>query len=121
MEKYIRRKELYTMSTNPTDPRRQYPSTYFVDRSNQDEMTRLIVQDRLITTAMGGVLPEQPDPTNFPRMLDVRCGTGDCLIEAAKTCPTRSRLVSKDVHPRLTECARAQAKVKQRDDLVTCR
>src|SRR5260221_7656688 len=118
MERYIRRKELYTMSTNPTDPRRQYPSTYFVDRSNQDEMTRLIVQDRMITAAMGGVLPEQPDPTNFPRMLDVGCGTGGWLIEAAKTYPTMTRLVGIDVNTRLIEYAREQAKIAQVDDRV---
>ncbi len=48
------------MSTNPTDPRRQYPSTYFVDRSNQDEMTRLIVQATLPTfpeCSMSAVAP----------------------------------------------------------------
>ncbi len=106
------------MSPNPTDPRRQYPSTYFVDRSNQDEMTRLIVQDRLITVAMGGVLPEQPDPTNFPRMLDVGCGTGGWLIEAAKTYPTMTRLVGVDVNTRMIEYAREQAKIAQVDDRV---
>jgi len=106
------------MSTNPTDPRRQYPSTYFVDRSNQDEMTRLTIQDRLVTTAMGGVLPEQPDPTNFPRMLDVGCGTGGWLIEVAKTYPTMTRLVGVDVNTRMIEYAREQAKIAQVDDRV---
>ena len=42
------------MSTNPPDPRQQYSSTYFVeDRSNQDEMTRLTIQDRMLTIGMG--------------------------------------------------------------------
>ncbi len=101
------------MSTNPDDPRRQYPSTYFADRSNQEEMNRLIVQDRLVTAAMGGALPEQPDPTIFPRVLDVGCGTGDWLIEAAKTYPTMSRLVGVDVSTRVIEYARAQAQAEQ--------
>jgi hypothetical protein len=53
------------MST-PTDPRREHPSTYFVqDRSNEDELTRLQLQDQLVTASMGGVLPEQPDPAIF--------------------------------------------------------
>src|SRR5260221_7619623 len=112
------RKERDAMSTNPTDPRRQYPSTYFADRSNQDEMTRLIVQDRLVTAAMGGVLPEQPDPTNFPRMLDVGCGTGGWLIEAAKTYPTMTRPVGVDVNTRMIQYAREQAKIAQVDDRV---
>jgi len=51
--------------------------TYFVqDRSNQKELQRLIVQERMITEAMGGVLPEQQDPTRLQRVLDIGCGPG---------------------------------------------
>jgi len=51
--------------------------TYFVqDRSNQEELKRLIVQGRLVTDVMGGVLPEQQDPTQFHRVLDIGCGPG---------------------------------------------
>ena len=102
------------MSTNPDDPRRQYPSTYFVqDRSNQDEMTRLAIQDQMVTTGMGGALPEQPDPTIFKRALDVACGPGGWLIEAAKTYPTMTRLVGVDVNTHMIEYARAQAEAEQ--------
>lgn len=97
------------MSTNPTDPRRQYPSTYFADRSNQDEMTRLVVLDKIVTAGMGGVLPEQPDPTIFHHVLDVGCGTGGWLLEAAKTYPTMTRLVGVDVNTHVIEHARAEA------------
>lgn len=52
-------------------PKQEHPSTYFVqDRSNQEELDRLAIQDRLMTTSMGGVLPEQPDPSIFRRVLD---------------------------------------------------
>jgi hypothetical protein len=47
------------------------------DRSNKEEVQRLQLQDHLLTTAMGGVLPEQPDTLRFKRVLDignVRCG-----------------------------------------------
>ncbi|MBV9232223.1 MAG: hypothetical protein JOZ18_23140 [Chloroflexi bacterium] len=75
--------------SNPTDPRRENPNTYFVqDRSNEEEAIRLRVQDQMTTAGMGGVLPEQSDPTAFQRVLDVGCGTGNWLIEAAKTFPT---------------------------------
>jgi len=81
-------KERDAMS-NPTDPRRENPNTYFVqDRSNEEEAIRLRVQDQMTTAGMGGVLPEQSDPTAFQRVLDVGCGTGNWLIEAAKTFPT---------------------------------
>ncbi|HLI06498.1 MAG TPA: hypothetical protein VKV40_08020 [Ktedonobacteraceae bacterium] len=42
------------------EPRRERPSTYWVqDRSNAEEMTRLRLQDQLATAGMGGVLAEQ--------------------------------------------------------------
>lgn len=106
------------MST-PTDPRREHPSTYFVqDRSNEEELTRLQIQDEMATIAMGGVLPEQPDPTIFQRMLDVGCGTGGWLIEAAKTYPAMSLLMGVDVSSRMIEHARAQAEAQQVSDRV---
>lgn len=61
----------------PLNPKQEHPSTYFVqDRSNQEEFDRLVIQDRMMTTSMGGVLPEQSDPSLFQRVLDVGCGTG---------------------------------------------
>src|SRR5260221_14733769 len=109
MERYIRRKERDAMST-PTDPRQEHPSTYFVqDRSSEEEMTRLQIQDQMLTTSMGGVLPEQSDPTIFKRVLDVGCGTGGWLIEAARTYPTMTRLVGVDVRKKMIDYARAQA------------
>ena len=107
------------MSTTPPDPRREHPSTYFVqDRSNEDELTRLILQDQMVTAGMGGVLPEQPDPTIFKRVLDVGCGTGGWLIETAKTYPGISLLVGVDVSSRMVEYARAQAEAQQVSDRV---
>src|SRR6266849_9236521 len=109
MERYRRRKERDAMST-PTDPRQEHPSTYFVqDRSNEEELTRLQIQDQMLTAGMGGVLPEQPDPLIFQRVLDVGCGTGGWLIEAAKTYPALSLLVGVDVSSLMIEYARAQA------------
>jgi hypothetical protein len=59
-------------SPDPAKPRREQPSTYFVqDRSNEQELQRLLVQDQMITARMGGVLPEQDDPTALRRVLDV--------------------------------------------------
>ena len=94
----------------PTDPRREQPSTYVVqDRSNTEELTRLQIQDHMLTTSMGGVLPEQPAPTAFERVLDVGCGTGGWLIETAKTYPALSLLIGVDVSGRMVEYARTQA------------
>jgi ubiquinone/menaquinone biosynthesis C-methylase UbiE len=109
------------MSTHK-DPSRERPSTYFVqDRSNQEELNRLQLQDQLVTAAMGGVLPEQPDPMSFGRVLDVGCGTGDWLIEAATTYPSISALVGVDVSDKMLAYARRQAEAQQVSDRVQFR
>jgi ubiquinone/menaquinone biosynthesis C-methylase UbiE len=109
------------MST-PTDPRREHPSTYFVqDRSSVDELTRLRLQDQQVTADMGGVLPEQADPASFQRVLDVGCGTGDWLIQAAKTYPSMSLLVGVDISSKIVEYAQAQAEAQGVSDQVQFR
>jgi ubiquinone/menaquinone biosynthesis C-methylase UbiE len=109
------------MST-PSDSRRELPNTYFVqDRSNQDELARLQIQDQMLTSGMGGTLPEQDDATIFRRVLDVGCGTGGWLIEAAKTYPTMTEIVGIDVSGKMLKYARAQAGAQQVSDRVEFR
>jgi ubiquinone/menaquinone biosynthesis C-methylase UbiE len=97
----------------------RYPNTYFVqDRSNDEELTRLQIQDQIITQGMGGVLPEQSDVTRFQRILDVGCGTGNWLRETAKTFPQMSVLMGVDVNRRMVEYARTQAAAQQISDRV---
>ena len=105
--------------TNALNPHgKEQPSTYFVqDRSNKEEMTRLKLQDQLITTAMGGVLPEQTDTTRFRRILDIGCGTGGWLIELARTCPTCQQLVGIDISKRMVEYAREHAYDARQDHI----
>ncbi|HTK08253.1 MAG TPA: class I SAM-dependent methyltransferase [Ktedonobacteraceae bacterium] len=103
----------------PSKPEREQPGTYFVaDRESQEELNRLQVFDRMLTTGMGGVLPEQADPTIFPCVLDVGCGTGGWLIELAKTTPNCTRLVGVDASHKFVEYARAQAEAEQVSDRV---
>ncbi len=98
---------------------REHPSTYFVqDRESKEELNRLRILDRMTTVGMGGVLPEQSDPTAFGRVLDVGCGTGGWLIELAQTVPTCTRLVGVDVSRTYVEYARAQAAAAQVSDRV---
>jgi len=57
---------------------------------------------------MGGVLAEQADPTVFRRVLDIGCGTGGWVIEAAQTYPEMS-LVGVDISQHMIKYARTQA------------
>lgn len=106
----------------PTDPRREHPSTYFVqDRENVEELTRMQIQDHLMTASMGGVLPEQPDPTIFGSVLDVGCATGGWLIEAAKAYPTMRELVGIDINSKVVAYARVQAEAEKLSDRMQFR
>jgi len=94
-------------------PANEYSSTYFVhDRRSQKELTRVKIQDHLVTAAMGGVLPEQPDPSIFQRVLDIGCGTGGWAIDAAQAYPNMS-LAGIDVSRPMIEYARNQAEALQ--------
>lgn len=67
---------------------------------------------------MGGVLPEQTDPAQYARVLDVGCGTGRWLVETAQTYPSVKRLVGIDVSRTFVEYARAQAEAARVSDRV---
>jgi ubiquinone/menaquinone biosynthesis C-methylase UbiE len=79
------------------------------DRDNTDEMVRLEIHDRMLTTGMGGALPELSDNSRLRRVLDVGCGTGGWLLETAKTYPTIERLVGADISGKMLAYARVQA------------
>jgi ubiquinone/menaquinone biosynthesis C-methylase UbiE len=94
------------------------PNTYFVqDKSSELELTRLTLQDRLLTTGMGGPLPEQEDPARFQRVLDIGCGTGNWAMEAATLYPGMS-LIGVDISQRMMNYARSQAQERQLADRV---
>jgi ubiquinone/menaquinone biosynthesis C-methylase UbiE len=108
--------------SNPTNPRQDRPNTYWVqDRSNEEELIRLQLQDQLVTRSMGGPLPEQPADATFQRILDVGCGTGGWLIEAATTYPTASLLVGIDISERMIKYAREHAEAQQVNNRVQFR
>lgn len=97
-----------------TNAQHECPNTYVVqDRSSQDEMQRLRIQDQIMTAGMGGVLSEQPDASRFENILDVGCGTGGWLIEVAKTYPTARQLIGVDASSKMLDYAREQAQAQQ--------
>src|SRR3989441_9766417 len=57
--------------------------SYYVDPETAEEMSRLMRQDRLVTQAMGGPLPEPHDLQKMQSILDVACGPGGWVIDVA--------------------------------------
>ena len=92
------------------DQRSGYASTYMVQEvSNKEELNRLAFQDQMLTTSMGGVLPELSDLTGLHRVLDAGCGTGGWLLEMARAIPTIAVLVGVDIRKATITYARTQA------------
>ncbi len=98
--------------------KKEQPNTYFVQDRFNKEMIRLQHQGQMVTASMGGALPEQTHPISMQKVLDVGCGTGDWLIETAKTYPEISLLVGVDVSGRMVRYAREQAEKQQVADRV---
>ena len=106
----------------PINPRRRdNPSSYFVEDSNNDaEMIRLMIQDQLVTAGMGGPLAEQPDPAALQHILDIGCGPGGWILETAARYPHMS-LMGIDISWRMIEYAQAQAQAQRLTDGVQFR
>lgn len=104
---------------SPINPQREQPSTYMVqNRANQEEMKRLQVQDQMLTSGMGGVLPEQADLSGVQSLLDVACGTGGWLIKVAQNYPAISRLVGIDISGKMIHNAQSNAEASQVSERV---
>src|SRR5260221_5559821 len=80
-------------------------------------MNRHMIQDSLMTTGMGGRLAEHADPASLHRVLDIGCGSGGWLLEAADRYHHMS-LVGIDISWRMIEYARAQAQSRGLTDGV---
>src|SRR6266516_2029524 len=73
------------MSTS--SPHNDQPhNSYVVDADSPAELARLMHQDRLLTKALG-LLPEQLDVPKIQSILDIGCGPGGWVVEAATRLP----------------------------------
>ncbi|WP_069802496.1 class I SAM-dependent methyltransferase [Thermogemmatispora onikobensis] len=84
-------------------------NTYIIDSDQAAELARLMQQDRLLTEAMGGLLPEEG--ISLPetgRVLDLACGPGGWALELAFRFP-KAEIIGIDISPSVVEYANAQA------------
>ena len=86
-------------------------NTYINERQKKSELRRLTIQSHMITAAMGGVLPEQDDSTIFRRVLEIGCGAGGWVLDAAQTYP-EMHLVGIDINPLMVDYCRTEAKTQ---------
>lgn len=104
---------------NPLNSRPESSGLYIMrERGSEKDLDQLRSHDQIVTATMGGVLPEQDAPTKFESILDIGCGTGDWLVDAARTYPTLSKLVGIDKSEQMIEYARALAAAEELDDRV---
>ncbi len=86
-------------------------NTYVIDTESAAEMARLLDQDRLITTHMGGLFPERPGFDHIRHVLDIACGPGGWAQEVAFAHP-EIEVVGIDISRTMNEYARAMAQVQ---------
>nr|BBH92040.1 hypothetical protein KTA_02390 [Thermogemmatispora argillosa] len=86
-------------------------NSYVIDAENAGELARLMQQDRLLTKAMGDLLPEFATellPPDGGRVLDLACGPGGWALELAFAFP-RIEVIGVDISQQVITYARAQA------------
>ncbi|WP_052889606.1 class I SAM-dependent methyltransferase [Thermogemmatispora carboxidivorans] len=94
--------------TAPSQPASE-GGTYFIDAEEAAELARLMQQDRLVTEAMGGLLPEVETLPATAQVLDLACGPGGWALELAFHYP-EAEVIGVDLSPSIVEYANAQAR-----------
>lgn len=101
------------------DSSEQFPGSgenaYPVDAESSAEMARLMRQERLVTSGMKGVFPEDIDLNGVQRVLDLACGPGGWALEVAYKY-SDMEIVGVDISERMIAYANAQAKVQRRSN-----
>lgn len=101
-------------SRNPAHEQKENP--YVLDAESAAEMARLMRQEQLLTSGMGGVFPEQVDLSGVERVLDLACGPGGWALEVAYTY-SDMKVVGVDISERMIAYANTQAQVQHRPNI----
>lgn len=90
------------------NPKATTDSTYVLDAESEVELSRLLLQDRLLTEDMGGVWPEQGDVAALQYVLDLACGPGGWVLDVAAAYPEKD-VMGIDISQTMIRYAKAQA------------
>lgn len=88
---------------------KQNENTYIVDPESTTEMARLIEQSRTLTQAMGGALAGLPNLPEGAQVIDLGCGPGDWVLDAAKKRPD-IEVAGRDISRIMIEYATAHSR-----------
>ena len=101
------------MTTTPESS--ENDNKYFITDS-EAELARLVEQERVISRALGGLLPEHADQAAFvaplQRVLDAACGSGGWVLKMAQTYP-HLQVMGFDIDANMISYATTQAKVSK--------
>ncbi len=88
--------------------------TYIFDPENAAELARLERQGSLVTTGMGGILPEWDNalPAGIEHVIDLGCGPGAWVRQVATRCP-QTQVTGLDVSEIMVAFAQARAEEAQ--------
>ena len=86
-------------------------NSYVNDTESGAEMARLLDQERLLTSGMGGLFSERSDLANIFDVLDIGCGPGGWTHDVAHTYP-EIEVTGIDISNSMIAYARAHAEVR---------
>jgi SAM-dependent methyltransferase len=89
---------------------------YVIDIEQPAETARLIEQSKLISSAMGGLLPEALDLSGVRRVLDLGCGPGEWANTLAFDYP-EMKVVGVDINETMVSYAAAFARAQGRPNI----
>src|SRR5262249_14959306 len=91
-------------------------NTYVIDTESGTEMARLIDHDRILTAAMGGLLPPDFEPAPGKTVLDLACGPGGWAQEVAFAYP-EMQVLGIDISRKMLGYAQSLTQAKYLDNL----
>src|SRR3981081_4198583 len=87
-------------------------NTYILDAESTPEMARWIGQDRKVTDSMGGALAGLPDLPVHAQVVDLACGPGSWVLDAAYALP-ESEVTGVDISQTMIRYAAARARSQE--------
>jgi len=92
-------------SSDPLPP----PHGNLLDTEEAAEITRLLEQDKILTQAIGHLIPEELDISSMEQVLDIGCGPGGWALDVAFTYP-HLQVQGIDINHTMANFANARAR-----------